>query len=72
MKNTITPGSAFDPAFRSQVDFSDESRRKQHIASEARAKQLAKGNTGTIFGLSAKSDAQIAKTARIRKSSALG
>jgi hypothetical protein len=73
----ITPGSAFDPNFKGSIDWSEfgpmkNGLTKRQTATKQREEQVARGNTGTIHGLSPRSDAQIAATGRIRKSSALG
>ena len=75
--NTIHPGSAFCPNYVPQADWSDcmvlsHGLTRRQSASKERDKQIAKGNTGTMFGISKESDEQIARTGRIRKSSALG
>lgn len=70
---TITPGSAFSPDYQPQLDLSDvaHSQRLSRKASAVRDQQIARGNTGTFFGLSKLSDEQIAKSGRVRKPSAM-
>lgn len=69
----IHPNSPFGNAFAS-LDCSDlrTDLLKSQQATKRREAQLAKGNTGTIHGLSSKSDAEIAKRGRMLKSSGLG
>jgi hypothetical protein len=73
----IVPGSAFDPAFKSDIDWREfgpmkSGLTKRQSATKQREAQQALGRHGTIHGLSPKSDEQIAKIGRMRKSSALG
>jgi len=70
----IQAGSAFDPSFKSAVDWSDLShaQEKRQSATKQREAQQALGRHGTIHGLSPRSDEQIAKIGRMRKSSKLG
>lgn len=72
--NVIHPESAFGAAFKGSIDLSEfaTDRRKREQAVKNREAQQAKGNNGTIWGLSPKSDEEIARNARIRKCSQLG
>jgi len=72
--NVIHPESAFGADFKSQIDLKEfaTDRRKREQAVRIREAQQAKGNHGTIYGLSQKSDEEIAYRGRLLKSSALG
>lgn len=75
--NTVTPGSAFCPNYQPVADWSDcrvlsNGLTRRQTATKEREKQLALGNTGTMYGISKLSDEQIARTGRVRKPSALG
>lgn len=70
----ITPGSAFCRTYTPVADWSfaemfKTGKTKRETAADTREGQLAKGVTGTIYGLSPKTDSEIARTARLRKPS---
>lgn len=75
--NVIHPESAFGPDFKFSIDWSEfgvmkNGLTKRQTATKQREAQQALGRNGTIFGLSQKSDEEIARTGRIRKSTQLG
>lgn len=70
----IKAGSAFATDYEPVADWSDfkllsNGKTRREISAAEREKQVAKGNTGTIAGLSARSDGEIFKQALIRKNS---
>lgn len=73
-RNPIHPEGAFGANFKSSIDWSEftNERIKRQLAREQREARQARGDNGTIFGLSAKSDEEIAKRGRISKTSQLG